>query len=139
VPEKVNREAVVAGRRAYADEAAAFDGLIEEGKLLRKRIARSPTADRLLLGSAALGSGERGALRLFCQERADCLVTDDRAFLNLLIRHRIPFLTPREILIRRCTESRLGKAEARRAADRLRPLIRQEVYEDLEARLEEPR
>ncbi len=48
----------------------------------------------------SLGSGERGALRLFLKEKAHFIVTDDRAFLNVLVRNRTPFLTPAELLVR---------------------------------------
>jgi hypothetical protein len=136
LPEEVYREAVLAARIGYGDEARALDGLIAEEKLLRKQPARSRFADRILRGTHALGMGESGALRLFLHEGADVLLTDDRAFLNFLTRHRIPVLTPSEALLSLRTAERLSHQDAARAAELLRPLIRQSVYEDLRKRLE---
>lgn len=126
----------MAARHAHPEETQTLESLRRAGGLFRRPAARSRRADRLLATSGALGSGERGALRLFYKEHADFLVTDDRAFLTLLTRHHIRFLTPSELLFRLRKAQRLSREEAEGAAERLRPLIRREVYEDLKARLE---
>jgi len=135
LPEEVFRETVVAARRAHPDEAEAFEGLVRTGRLRRRPGARSARAERILGLSQTLGPGERGALRLYLRERADSIITDDRAFLNVLIRNRIPFLTPSELLIRLRIVGRLAHEEAHTSAERLRPYIRREVYQDLIERL----
>jgi len=137
LPDEVFQETVVAARNAHPEEAREIEGLIGEGKIVPRRRARSAAADRILRWSTSLGEGECGALRLFYQESADFLVTDDRAFLNLLTRHRIPFLTPAELLVRLRMENGLTPEGAVQAADRLRPFVRRDVYENLRSRLEE--
>lgn len=137
LPEEVFQEVVIAARRVHPEEAKTFEGFTREGKLLKRPPACSGPADRLLVMSPALGKGERGALRLFYRERADFIATDDRAFLNLLTRHRIPFLTPPDMLFRLRRENQLSSEKAEAAAERLRRVIRREVYEDLKQRLEE--
>ncbi len=136
LPEEVYQEAVVGARIGRADEAQALDDLIAETKLVRRQVARSGLADRILRGSHSLGMGESGAVRLFLQAGADALLTDDRAFLNFLTRHRVPVLTPSDALLSLRTAKRLSHQDAARAAEQLRPLIRQGVYEDLRTRLE---
>ena len=136
LPEEVYQEAALAARISHADEARALEGLIAEEKLIRKQAARSRFAERILRGSHSLGKGECGAVRLFFQEGADVLLTDDRAFLNFLTRHRIPFLRPSDALLSLYTANRLSHQDAARAAEKLRPLIRRNVYEDLRTRLE---
>ncbi len=128
---------MVAARSAHPEEAREIEGLIGEERIVPRRRARSVVADRILRWSTGLGKGECGALRLFCQESADFLVTDDRAFLNLLTRHRIPFLTPAELLIRLRKANSLTPEQAARAAERLRPFVRGDVYAALRSRLEE--
>jgi hypothetical protein len=137
IPDEVFQETVTGAKRAHPEEAEGLERFIQAGKIQKRRAARSAPADRILAFSRALGMGERGALRLHYTERADYLVTDDQAFLNLLTRHRIPFLTPSEILYRLRTANRLSREKADRAAERLRPIIRREVYRDLKRRLEE--
>ncbi|HEX9899132.1 MAG TPA: hypothetical protein VGC81_07885 [Candidatus Methylomirabilis sp.] len=137
LPEEVFQETVTVAKRAHPEEVEGLERFIQEGKILKRRGARSGPAERLLVMSQTLGTGERGALRLYFKERADSIVTDDRAFLNLLTRHRIPFLTPPEILYRLRTADRLSHEKAEAAAERLRPIIRHEVYQDLKRRLEE--
>ncbi len=136
LPEEVYQEAVVAAWIGHPDEARALEALIAAEKLIRKQAARSRFADRILRRSHSLGVGESGAVHLFLQEGADALLTDDRAFLNFLTRHRIPVLTPSEALLSLRTAERLSHQDAARAAEQLRPLIRQSVYEDLRTRLE---
>jgi hypothetical protein len=136
LPSEVHREAMLAARHAHPEETSALENLRRAGRLLKRPAARSSGADRLLAMSAALGTGERGALRLFYKERADFLVTDDRAFLALLTRNRISFLTPSEMLFGLRKANLLSREEAEEAAERLRPLIRREVYRDLKERLE---
>ncbi len=137
LPEEVFRETVVAARRAHTDEAKVFEELIHSGRLHRRSLARSARAERLLGLSQALGSGERGALRLFFREKADVIITDDRAFLNVLVRNRVPSMTPASLLIDLRRAGKIAREDAQAAAERLRPYIRRGVYESLIERLGE--
>ncbi len=137
LPDEVFREAIVAARRTHSEQAEALEALIQTGKLLRRPPARSAQAERILTMFQALGTGERGALRLFLKEKADFIVTDDRAFLNVLVRNRTPFLTPAELLVRLRRAGRLSREDAESSAERLRPYVRREVYQDLVQRLED--
>ncbi len=114
-----------------------MEALIQAGKLLRRPPTRSARAERILAMFQSLGSGERGALRLFLKEKAHFIVTDDRAFLNVLVRNRTPFLTPAELLVRLRRAGGMSREDAESSAERLRPYIRREVYQDLVQRLED--
>jgi hypothetical protein len=139
LPEEIFQDTVVAAQQTHAEEAKAFQELISGGRLRRRSLARSARAERLLGLSQTLGPGERGALRLLFREKADVIVTDDRAFLNGLVRNRVPFLTPASLLIDLRRAGKIAREAAQAAAERLRPYIRQEVYESLLARLGEIR
>ncbi len=91
LPDEVFHETIVAARQTHAEEAKALEALIQAGKLLRRAPTRSDRAERILAMFQSLGSGQRGALRLFLKEKAHFIVTDDRAFLNVLVRNRTPF------------------------------------------------
>ena len=129
----------MAARRAHAEEAKVFQELISAGRLLRRPLARSARAERSLALSQTLGPGERGALRLLFREKADVIVTDDRAFLNVLVRNRVPFMTPASLLIDLRRAGKIAREAAQTAAERLRPYIRREVSESLIARVGEIR
>ena len=135
LPDEVFREAIVAARQTHAEEAKALEALIHAGKLQRRPPARSARAARILAMFQALGTGEQGALRLFLKEKAEFTVTDDRAFLNVLVRNRTPFLTPAELLVRLRRAGGLSREDAESSAGRLRPYIRREVYQELVQRL----
>ncbi len=139
LPEEVFREIAVAARQTHAEETKVFEELIRAGRLHRRSLARSAQAERLLGLSQALGPGERGALRLFFREKADVIISDDRAFLNVLVRNRVPFMTPASLLIDLRRAGRIARQEAQAAAERLRPYIRRQVYESLIVRLGEIR
>src|SRR5574341_685222 len=119
LPDEVFREAVVAARQTHAEEANALEALIHAGRLLRRQLARSVRAERILALCQTLGTGERGALRLLLKEKADFIVTDDRAFLNVLVRNRLPFLTPAELLVRLRRAGGISQEEALSSAERL--------------------
>jgi hypothetical protein len=137
LPDEVFQETVVAARRTHADEARALEELVRAGGLVRRPPARSARAERVLAISQTLGHGESGALRLFFKEAADAIVTDDRAFLNLLLRNQLAFLTPAQLLLRLRGAGKLSGMQASSAVERLRPLIRREVYQDLVQQLGE--
>jgi hypothetical protein len=122
------RETVEVARRAHTEEAKVFEALIRSGRLHRRSPARSARTERLLGLSQALGPEERGILRLFFREKADVIITGDRAFLNVLVRNRVPFMTPASLLIDLARAGKIAREEAQAAAKRLRPYIRWEVY-----------
>lgn len=48
--------------------------------------------------AAWLDSGESSALAVFKQEKADVIISDDRKFIAKLLRDKIPFMTPSDMI-----------------------------------------
>ncbi len=122
---QVYREAVEEGKvRGYKDA-------LEIERILKRYGQRPPSRIKTKAGTGmlSLGAGEREILRMFSRERADVVLSDDRAFLNVLEAQGIPYMTPSAALIFLAEHSMMKIHEAQQALERLRPLIRREQYE----------
>jgi hypothetical protein len=73
---------------------------------------------------------------LFVQEKADLILTDDRAFLAVLRRLELPHLTPALALVTLAEQGAVPLDQARDYLDRLKPLIRSSAYEAARADLQ---
>lgn len=136
---QVYREAIEEGKaRGYPDALDIERILKARAQPLRrpqKKGKRSP-ADRAI-EALPLGAGEKETLRLYSRKRADAVLSDDRGFLTSLEQRGIPYLTPAAALVLLAEQVAFSPEEARKALERLHPLIRKEQYEaarlDLEA------
>lgn len=130
---EVFREAVTEGTaRGYPDAAALAQVL--HAHRIPPAPPRHPYAVQVLQGTR-LGPGETETLHLYMQARGDAIVSDDRAFVTLLLTHQIPALTPAAVVVALCDWGLVPLAHARRALERLRPLIRAEQYHAAQADL----
>ncbi|MCS7240992.1 MAG: hypothetical protein NZ651_07100 [Candidatus Bipolaricaulota bacterium] len=133
VPAAVYEETVQRGIEEAYPEAEALGRLI----VGRVRVPpKDPRAQRILRTARSLGRGERETLHLFFAEGAEGIVSDDRAFLGFLRRHALPGLPPALAVARLVEEERLNKKEALAALERMRGLVREEVYWRARARIE---
>lgn len=130
IPDEVYEEVVVRGKREAHPDAAEIERFIGRG-LERGRARAAPR--RL---PAALGLGERAVVALFEKERADLILTDDRAFLAALRRSGLPHLTPALALVKLTEQGAVSLDRARDYLDRLKPLIRSSAYEAARADLQ---
>jgi hypothetical protein len=128
VPRAVYVETVERGLEAAYPDAAAISQALPSTAI--RPPARHRRAAALLRSKRGLGPGERGALHLFFQVRADAIVTDDAAFVALLAAARLPYLLPALVLVRLAQERRLEPREALGSLERMRPFIRAEVYRE---------
>ncbi len=120
-------EAVTKGKqRGYAD-ALALEQLLQAHGIAPQPVPEHPRATALL-HPGTLGPGEQEALHLYYQAEAEVILSDDRAFLTVLMAQQIPFLTPAAALVALCTWGMLAVPDALAALERLRPLIRLEHY-----------
>jgi hypothetical protein len=121
---EVFREAVTEGTaRGYPDAAALAQVL--HAHRIPPAPPRHPYAVQVLQGTR-LGPGETETLHLYLQARGDAIVSDDRAFVTLLLTHQIPVLPPAAVVVALCDWGVVSVAHARQALERLRPLIRAE-------------
>jgi predicted nucleic acid-binding protein len=141
VPERVYEEAVVTGKRGLYEDALELERTLAEGpaevvpevgadKTLGERAAA------VLEAAASLSAGERAALRLFFARRADAVLTDDRAFTNLLAREGLGLLVPTAAIVSLAEGGRMTAGEATGALSKVEGLVRRDAYE---AAMEDPR
>jgi len=129
VPRTVYREAVEMGKREMYEDAFELERVLGEGRAEVVGEKEDERAGRLLEGTSSLGAGERAALHAYFAHEADAVLTDDRAFLNLLERAGIRTLVPAAAIVRLSDSGRLSRSEAIEALGRIEMLLRRGVYE----------
>lgn len=135
---QVYHEAVEEGKaRGYPDALNIERILKARAQLLRPlRRKRKRSAEDRAIDALPLGAGEKETLRSYTRERADAVLSDDRGFLTSLGQRGIPYLTPAAALVFLAQQVVLSPQEARKALERLHPLIRKEQYEAARRELE---
>lgn len=127
IPEAVYAETVRRGiQGAYPDALAIREVL--HPSMVRPWVPH-PRATRLLKQKRGLGRGEQEALHLFFTVRADAIISDDAAFVSVLDQAGLPYLPPALVLVRLADQRHLEPQAALDRLERMRPLIRPEVYE----------
>jgi len=91
ITEEVYDETVIRGMERAHDDAYEINGLIKEGKLKVENIKNNKLVENML-ENRTFGVGECSTLHLFHNLYAKVIVTDDRAFLNLLDRNNISYI-----------------------------------------------
>src|SRR5215207_10154068 len=130
VPRSVYREAVEAGKKEMYEDAFELEKVLGEGGAeVVEDEQEEERAERLLEGVTSLGAGERAALHVLFAREADAVLTDDRAFLNVLGRAGIRTLTPAAAIVSLFESGRLSRMEAIEALGSIEELLREEVYE----------
>jgi predicted nucleic acid-binding protein len=129
VPRSVYGEAVEAGKKEMYEDAFELEKVLGEGGAEVVEDQQDERAEKLLKDVTSLGAGERAALHLLFAREADAVLTDDRAFLNVLGRAGIRTLTPAAAIVSLFESGRLSKAEAIEALGSIEGLLREEVYE----------
>ena len=83
ISNKVYEETVINGMKRFYEGAFQIDGLVREGKLKIEEIRNNEMAQNILEGSK-LGKGESSTPHLFFNMNASAIISDDKAFLNIL-------------------------------------------------------
>ena len=122
IPDAVYHEVVTRGKGRLYSDAEEIETIAKEA------ITVQPTGT-LEMPGAGLGTGEMAVLALSTQQHEEVIiVSDDRQFLALLARQRAPFTTPSDLIAAMARHGALTTKEAKRALERLRPLIRETAY-----------
>ena len=125
----VYQEAVEAGKKEMYEDAFELEKVLGEGGAGVVEDQQDERAEKLLKGVTSLGAGERAALHVLFAREADAVLTDDRAFLNVLGRAGIRTLTPAAAIVSLFESGRLSRMEAIEALGSIEGLLREEVYE----------
>lgn len=115
---------LLAARQVVA-EAASVE--LQRRHVDALRIARAVADGRLVVKAVrsrrrlpvALGPGEAATIRLFLQERADLVLTDDGRALRTCRLLAVPFTTTPRVVVDMHAAGRLRRPEARRALEKL--------------------
>ncbi len=78
IPERVFEEVVVEGKRLQKMDALKVEKAIESGSLSVKQIVPERGKEQKWLEKAGLGAGEKEAIVLYFQTRADLILLDDK-------------------------------------------------------------
>lgn len=127
VSPQVYREAVEDGKaRGYPDAVEIERVLERHGHRVQPPKRRRTN---LRVDIVSLGAGEQEILQVLSQERADVVLSDDRAFLSILETLGISYMTPGAALLFLVEQNAIQVQEAQQALEQLRSLIRHEQYE----------
>lgn len=135
IPEAVYEETVKRGKEEAYEDAFYLEEIIE--KFIQSREAKTNLkAEKIVQGITFLGQGEKETLKLYFNEKAGSIVSDDRAFLNLLERNKVSFLTPANLVVELSEKNKITPSEGLKALEKMKPLIRNEVYQKAKEDLE---
>ena len=139
MPGVVWEESVEEGKRSMYEDAHDLEDALKEGGAEVVSYEVGEEAERLLGGSAtSFGAGERAAVAVFYAVGADAVLTDDRAFLGLLVGAEplVPAMVLAAAIVALAEGGWMTVGEAREALGKLKPAIRTDAYaaamEDLE-------
>ncbi len=131
VPRTVWVEAVEEGKREMHEDAYVLERVLQEGGA--EVVGHEPRAEAEELfraSSASFGAGERAALATFFAHGAHAILTDDRAFVALLVGASppIPALVPTAAIVTLAEGRKMSVAEAKEALEKLKHSVRVEAY-----------
>lgn len=106
IPKQVFKEAVEEGLKRNFVDAVKINQLIRNKKINVKEVIKKKNF------SISLGSGEKEAIELFYQEKADKIIVDDKKVLTLCGVLNIPYLTVHSILLGLFKKGLINKQKA---------------------------
>lgn len=135
ITEEVYDETVIKGMERFYDDAYKIEDQVKKGKLKVENTKNSKNAGNILKDSD-FGRGESSSLHLYFNIKAKAIISDDRAFLNILQRNNIPFVTAIDILVRLYELKIISRDEILDALDLIKPYISRNSYLKAKANLE---
>lgn len=131
VPGAVYEEAVTRGKRELYEDAFELEAALggKAGIFERKDVSGEE-------GAPPLGPGELDTLRLYREEAADAVLSDDRVFLRYLDGASVPYLTQAGVVVGLVESGRFDAGEGLAALDRLGPHIRDAVHRQARGEIE---
>ncbi len=135
ITEEVYDETVIRGMERAHDDAYEINELIKEGKLKVENTKNNKYVENML-ENRTFGYGECSTLHLFYNSDAKAIVTDDRAFLNLLDNNNIPYIIPTDLIVRLYELKVMTKDESINSLDAIKIYVSWSNYDAARRNLE---
>ena len=113
IPNQVYTEVVEEGLKKNFTDAIKIRELAGEGKILVKSVGKKREFP------ITLGKGEKEALELFYQEKADKIIVDDKKALNVCKMLKIPYITAHIVLMGLLAKKIIDKNQALKSLETL--------------------
>lgn len=134
IPEAVYKESVDDGKKGLYEDAFLIEEVVEEAiKRIEINDCPSDNIERMDEDDLeSLGDGEKEVFRLYFQEGADAVISDDRAFLKTLDRYdKVEYFTPCNAIYILYKKGMLTKEESLKGLDQIKDLVRKDVYNEV--------
>lgn len=122
---EVKNESVEEGKRRLHKDALHIEQAIN-ARLLR---IKDPKSSRKL--KERLGKGEASAFDLYFEEKNCLVVTDDATFIRYLEEKGVKFCVPADLILLMKIENKIDKKTALGYIEKMKDLIKEEVYLDI--------
>lgn len=132
---EVYEETVISGMRRFYEDAFRIDGWVRGGRLTVEETVNNKIAQDILKGSK-LGKGENSTLHLFFNKNASSIISDDRAFLNILHQNNVPFIIPTDLMVRLYELKIITIEEFKEALEMIKPYVSKHSYDKAKNTLE---
>lgn len=136
ITREVYEETALKGMERLYEDAFQIEELVKNGRLNVEKVKNNKQAQQILKYSG-VGKGEASSLHHFFNTNARAIISDDRAFLNLLEQNNIPFITPADLIIRLYELKLISKDEAMDALNRIKPYVSKNSYNNAKVNLED--
>jgi len=136
ISKEVFKEAIERGKKYFHEDAFILESLINQGTMKIMRTKQNLKAKKLLQKAQSLGEGEKSSLHLFYDQNALGIVSDDVAFLNLLDKYNVPYITPANLIPRLVELKKISKQQSLTMIEKLKPYIRESIYKLVKKEIE---
>ncbi len=137
ISNEVFKEAILEGQKLGFEDAFIINTLLKKKKLKVRKHSLNKKASKLLENTVGLGAGEISSFHLFYNIKASALVTDDQHFLRFLEQKNIAFVLPGDLIHKMLVLGKINKKDATNALEKIRPLIKEEVFNKIKLKIEE--
>lgn len=127
ITNEVYEETVIDGKKALYEDAYWIDMGVKENLIKKIKAGHNKKAQEIL-NHQNLGKGEKSAVHLYFNAKADAICSDDEKFLNVLLKNNIRFLTPLDLILRLIETKIISNNEANNLVDNLKEHITEENY-----------
>ena len=135
ITEEVYNETIIRGMERAHDDAYEINELIKEGKLKVENAINNKLVENMF-ENRTFGVGECSTLHLFHNSDAKVIVTDDRAFLNLLDKNNISYIIPTDLIVRLYELKVITKDESINSLDAIKIYVSGPNYDAARRNLE---